>query len=481
MKISKVCIRPAKCSLDIGDGSERSAYVNQDYMLRRLGRPHRGISLMYCYYPLDKEWPQRISEAWKDRDVKFAWDYPYDDYFPYGGGIDGNTEGEPFVFMKDVRKHGQDVILTITCDPHISDEHIIAIAKDLRPYGRMMLRINHEATGTWFSFNKRAGYQEVADFFVRFHRIIKEYAPNVSTVLCIGSLAADGSGKVEKEEEFTEAIRTADIWSVDEYVSLNWGWPYEIATKDTTQHRRRGVREVYQLVKDTYHRFTEINGGVAKPMVMSEFNTDADVVGVLEQAEDVREFYQYIREDEENWLSGITFYQFRDDGRLGLEMTDFNNSGVGIEQPVMKAYKEILGDKYFYPDIRTGENTELPAVLRWGSSEDAEGIAVDIELDGNPHYAEAYFEGTLAGANLIMEINGQWFYKAPGVKYIDFMPAFFDNSINGKKTVKLNIFAPPAEGVNDEEQGDDWIMNYYYTMTELPKMRFEFEPVVHRP
>ena len=80
-----------------------------------------------------------------------------------------------------------------------------------------------------------------------------------------------------------------------------------------------------------------------------------------------------------------------------------------------------------------------------------------------------------------MEINGQWFYKAPGVKYIDFMPAFFDNSINGKKTVKLNIFAPPAEGVNDEEQGDDWIMNYYYTMTELPEMRFEFEPVVHRP
>lgn len=33
----------------------------------------------------------------KDEDVSFAWDYPYDDYFTYKGGLEGNTEGEPLL------------------------------------------------------------------------------------------------------------------------------------------------------------------------------------------------------------------------------------------------------------------------------------------------------------------------------------------------------------------------------------------------
>ena len=85
---------------------------------------------MYCYYPLDKEFPGRISEVMKDEDVSFAWDYPYYDYFTYKGGLEGNTEGEPFTFMRDVRRHGQDVTLTLTVDPHVSDEQLIAIANE---------------------------------------------------------------------------------------------------------------------------------------------------------------------------------------------------------------------------------------------------------------------------------------------------------------------------------------------------------------
>ena len=142
----------AKCAVDLGDGSERGEYVNQDYILHKMGRPHRSISLMYCYYPFDKQFPGRISEVMKDANVSFQWDYPYDDYFTYKGGIGGNLNDEPFTCMRDVRRHGQDVTLTLTVDPHCTDEQLIAIAKDLRTFGRMMLRINHEATGDWFSF-----------------------------------------------------------------------------------------------------------------------------------------------------------------------------------------------------------------------------------------------------------------------------------------------------------------------------------------
>ena len=54
-KIKKITLTPARCGLDLGDGSERAEYVNQDYILNTLGRPHRNIGIMYTYYPKDKE------------------------------------------------------------------------------------------------------------------------------------------------------------------------------------------------------------------------------------------------------------------------------------------------------------------------------------------------------------------------------------------------------------------------------------------
>lgn len=476
-KITQIKLGPAKCALDLGDGSERGLYVNQDYILRKLGRPHRAINLMYCYYPLDELWPQRVSEACKDKDISFAWDFPYDDYFPYMGGLEGDRNGEPFTYMKDIRKHGQDVVLTLTCDPNISDEQMIAIAKDLRTYGRLMLRINHEATGDWFSFTKRTTYQGVADFFVRFCNIIKEYAPNVKTILCIGAVESDG--KIGMEKEFTEAIKTADVWSFDQYLSLNWGWPYEVALKSNSQHKRAASKDIYDISKMSYDRFNLVSGGQNKPLLISEFNADGDVTGPYEQAKDVMEFCELIKNDKEHkWLSGFTFYQFRDDGRLGLEITDPNNNQVGIEQPLMSTYKKILHDDFFKPSLTEEKEKTLPAVLRWGGSEDSEGISVDITIEKDPVFAEAYFEGKLVDANLMMEINGMWFYKAPGVKFVDFMPAFFEKKIEAPVTMKLNIFAPPATGENDPSQGEDWQINYYYTLEELPDIRIEYEPVM---
>ena len=86
MEVYRIHMGKAKCAVDLGDGSERGEYVSQDYILAKMGRPHRSISLMYCYYPLDKGWPGRASVVHASPDVSFAWDYPYDDYFTYKGG-----------------------------------------------------------------------------------------------------------------------------------------------------------------------------------------------------------------------------------------------------------------------------------------------------------------------------------------------------------------------------------------------------------
>ncbi|MCR5205728.1 MAG: hypothetical protein K6E47_11780 [Lachnospiraceae bacterium] len=475
--IKNIKLTPAGCAVDLSDGSERGLYVGQDYILRKLGRPHRAVNIMYCYYPLDETWPKRAQDAYKDMEVGFAWDYPYDNYFPYLGGINGNAEGEPFTCMRDIRRHGQDVILTLTCDPKISDEHMIGIAKDLKPFGRMMLRLNHECTGSWFSFNKRASYKEIADFFVRFHKIMKKYAPNVSMILCAGAADDKKSEKIEMEELFTEAFKATEIWSIDKYIALNWGWPYEVAEKDNNKHLRNSGNSVYEVAQKTFDRLVKLTNGQKKPIVMSELNADGDVTGPYSQANIMRNFARLIKNDKGRWFSGFCFYQFRDDGRLGLEITDPNNSEVGIEQPVMSAYRDIIHDDFFKPKFKEGKKAKLPVMLRWGGSEDADGISMELDFEADPVFAEANFEGELENANLMMEINGTWFYKAPGVKFVDFMPAFFNKRLKGPKKLNLNIFAPPATGENDPKQGKGWDLDYYYELKELPDIRLRFEPI----
>ena len=472
-KLFKIHMGRAKCAVDLGDGSERGEYVGQDYILSRLGRPHRSISLMYCYYPFDEQWPARISEAMKDANVSFQWDYPYDDYFPYGGGIGGSRDNEPFEQMRDVRRHGQDVTLTITMDPHVTDEQLAAIGDDLRSFGRLFLRINHEATGNWFSFTKRASYQEIADFYCRACRIIKEHAPNVQTVLCIGGIEDISSEEIVMEKEFAQAVRETDIWSVDKYMALHWGWPYDVAEPGGFSHGRSAVRDIYALTKASYERYKHICGGTEKPMVMSEFNSDGDVTGAYEQAEMVKLFCDILDEDSADWFSGFTFYQFRDRGRLGLEIEDPNDQSVGIEQPVMQTYKEIINRERFLPEMTEQGEISLPVTLRWGSSEDADGIAIPVHFDGDPHFCELVFDDD---SNLMIEINGRWFYKSPKARTIDLMPAFYERRLSGAADMTIKLFAPPATGENDTE-AEDGIFNYYYTLTKLPKVRILTTPV----
>ena len=149
-----------------------------------------------------------------------------------------------------------------------------------------------------------------------------------------------------------------------------------------------------------------------------------------------------------------------------------------MEQPLLAAYRDIIQDEFFNPGVVYEGEKELPVTLRWGGSEDAEGVEMELSFDGDPVFAEANFKDDLKDANLMLEINGRWFYKAPGVTFVDFMPAFFDKKLDGPCTMKLRIFAPPATGENDPSQGEDWQENYYYTLKSLPDVRLRFEPVI---
>ena len=480
MKLFKLHLGPAKCALDLGDGSERGEYVSQDYILQKLGRPHRAINLMYCYYPLDKGWPKRASDLETGK-VGFAWDYAYDDYFPYRGGREGNTEGEPFQSMRDIRRHGQDVILTLTVDCAVSDEQLAKIADDLFPFGRLMLRINHEATGNWFAFNKRYSYQEVADFYVRFHRIIKKRAPHIKTILCIGDPPHD-DGKMKYEDEFAQAINDADIWSTDTYLALHWGWPFDTAEPGGNSHKRSKNEDILKSFNLEYECFMKRSNNRSRQFVISEFNADGDVTGPFEQAQQLADFYKRLPK-EAPCITGVTFYQFRDRGRLGLEIQDPGNAEIGCEQPILKEYKKILNMDEYLPVMTLGEETQFPAKMRWGGSEDSDGIAVPVFFEQRPVFCEIYFTEDDAKLNLMIELNGRWFYKESGINSVDLIPAFFDDnplswSSSVKKEIPLKLFAPPPGGVNDPAQGNGWEINYYAELKSPPQIRIRYAPAM---
>lgn len=468
---------PARVALDLGDGSERGEYVNQDYILQVLGRPHRAVNLMYCYYPLDEGFPARASTLPlpDGKEAGFAWDYAYDDYFPYQGGLEGDTSGEPFRSMRDVRRHGQDVILTLTVDCAVSDEQLVRITEDLRPYGRLMLRINHEATGDWFAFNKRYSYQQVADFYLRFHNIIKQHAPHIRTILCIGDDHPDENGKMKYEDEFAAAIAATDIWSTDTYLALHWGWPFDIAEPGGSTHKRSGNGETLKGFNYEYSRFMARSDNQSRPFVISEFNADGDVTGPYEQAEQLADFYRRLPE-EAPCVTGVTFYQFRDRGRLGLEIEDPNNPDIGVAQPVLTEYKRILTEEPYLPSMERGKESSLPAKLRWGGSEDSDGLCFPVRFEKTPVFCEATFSGDDVNLNLMIELNGRWFYKKPGIKTVDLAPAFFTSALSGEIELYLRLFAPPPDGVNDPAQGEGWEANYFTSMQSPPQLRIRYSP-----
>ena len=266
------------------------------------------------------------------------------------------------------------------------------------------------------------------------------------------------------------AYRAADVWSADCYLALHYGWPYDVAEVGGGQYKADSVGMYYDMFRRTYERASSQFG--AKPLVTAEFNTDGDVTGPRHQGESVIRFAEAFRDHQADWFKAISLYQFRDRGRLGLEIEDPNNPAVGIEQPMLAQYRELLKDPYFQPSMTEMGEATFPAELRWGGAEDADGLAIPLHFEGNPEFCEMTVEQEIG---LMVELHGKWFYKAPHVKTIDLMSAFFDAPLDTPADLTLNLFAPPADGVNVEDGHADWMANYYATLQEAPKMRIRYE------
>ncbi|MCL2085076.1 MAG: hypothetical protein FWH06_07460, partial [Oscillospiraceae bacterium] len=157
---------------------------------------------------------------------------------------------------------------------------------------------------------------------------------------------------------------------------------------------------------------------------------------------------------------------------------DPGNPNIGIAQPVLEEYKKILSMEPYLPVMTPGEAASFPARLRWGGSEDSDGLAIPLLFERDPVFCEVTFIGEDARLNLMLELNGRWFYKKAGVKTIDLMPAFFNGRLSRESEIPLRVFAPPPDGVNDPEQGDGWETDYRAVMQSPPETRIRYAPAI---
>ena len=257
--------------------------------------------------------------------------------------------------MKDVRRYGQDVRLTLTADIDTPDEDLRAIADILKPFGKVELRLNHEANGNnWFRFAQNVGvksgqeqvdlYYAISDFFLRANRVMREVAPNIVLVGCyngpgerttMGVLAPGELPHLGLEELGLLYQHSDTMVSLDQYGSLHYGWPghaiEDVPVIDGVNHHDHQSfsltsLELCETVIRPFHTFIEKLRGIPTRIDLGELDFDEDIHGPDIRTHLLYECYNWVQKNP-HVIGSVTFYELTDMGGLGLyRQKDYGNT-----------------------------------------------------------------------------------------------------------------------------------------------------------
>ncbi len=272
-------------------------------------------------------------------------------------------------------------------------------------------------------------------------------------------------GTLKYEKELAGLLYSSDIWSTDQYLTLHYGWPFHPCDPEhLDKHFKVSKRnEVWEQIQAVHQRFVQLTGrdlGIE----LGEFNTDGDVGGEDYQAERTEAFYRRVLKEKPSYLKGITMYQFRDRGRLGVERQDPNNETNGLPTAFLSRYRKLLQEPYFQPG-ETWTRSKGSLKMDWRYSDDSDGLGWKVSLKSRPSFLELLFDKK---ANLVIRAGKTWFYKKPGVETVDVTAAA--TSWGGSKPFPLVVFAPPAEGMNPK--GSDHVPT---RLSKPPKLRLLYK------
>jgi hypothetical protein len=382
MKFYSTQLKREKNKIILSNGSERGCYVPMEHVFNAIGQIHDGIQLMKTFYPHDETWSskEKISLHTVKKNVDYIWDYEYEDYDP----LDIFSSQSSTLFqMREIKQFGSDIFLTLTLDLALSDEEMLNIVRSLTPFGRIYLRINHECNGNWFRYNLYNSFKEISNFFVRFHKIVKSVSTNIYTIFNISADVFVAAGIVNDDglhlgsSELKAALEISDYWAIDKYKSLHFGWPFKDEVNEETAFNDN-IQKWWTLIEECYIKMIWENNLTAKPLFITEFNSDSDVDGLDGQAGAISQVYERLATGNFNWIEGIVLYQFRDYGGLGLEKGD----SVHYDQlPSLDAYRQSILKFKYNLNISVQEWKRDDFNFAWFNADSI--TALTIELDGN--------------------------------------------------------------------------------------------------
>jgi hypothetical protein len=407
-KIKKCTLKSNGTAFILNNGSERGDFIDCEKILWSMGRIHDGIQMMKTYYPSDPSWTTegKISKFSNKESVSFAWGHDYDDYEPYDIHEPASKTRKQ---LEQVKQFGADVHLTLTMDMSLSELELERVFEPLKNFGKVYLRINHEANGYWFRHNTLHSYKEVSDFFVTCHKIIKRISSNIYTVFNVSADAFVGDGINNavtnkdahlEEHELLEAVKIADYWSIDKYVTLNWGWPH--THPDSSPDYFEGTIDTWwRLVEECYLLMASMNGGQCKPLFIGEFNTDSDVVGEQGQVDTIKDVYKRIRLSRYPWLKGISMYQYCDEGGLGLNK---GNQYGYQETPALAAYRTEIHETDYICDLDEQEWDRSSFSFSWKDIDSIKGLKVELDGAGSANFKNRWI------TPVYVKIGSSWHY-----------------------------------------------------------------------
>ncbi|KPK58839.1 MAG: hypothetical protein AMK73_08985 [Planctomycetes bacterium SM23_32] len=478
--ITKVRREEPAIRLFMSDGSERSTYMPQGRAVGLLGAPHAGVNLMSCYYPRQTFWPERrlfseevphyrwsVTDQTENTRLTDSNDWT-DGYYSFD--IE-DADNDAVRQMEDVRRYGQDVRLTLTADLDTPAEDLERIADVLKQFGRMELRLNHEANGcSWFRFARNVGqmageearrtYYEISQFFIRVHELFGRLAPNVTMVGCYngpgeritkGEISADALPHLGDDELGLMYKLPGIVVSLDQYGSLHCGWPGH-AVEEAPIIRKFAFHEFggfaltpYELCELVIRPFqaaiAKVRGEPAR-IDLGELDFDEDFHGPEIRAQLVFECYEWLRRHP-GIIGSITFYELTDMGGLGL----FRQRAYGdvedvTENIVTDVYRRVMAwDEFRHPVealAPVGESAER-VELTWRSSCDAEGL--ELTLDGAHRAVD--FRKSYWRQVVLLGADGEQSYVYGDEAALE-LPA---------GTQAVRIFAPPPEGRDNAAGG----------------------------
>jgi hypothetical protein len=139
-----------------------------------------------------------------------------------------------------------------------------------------------------------------------------------------------------------------------------------------------------------------------------------------------------------------------------LERENPNNKALGIETSLVPLYRELLKEAYFQPKETWTKTQSMKT--EWRASDDSDGLGWTLNHKKKPLFLELAFKRE---ANLMVRAGKEWFYKKPGVEWLDVTHAAAEWGT--KKPFPVVAFAPPADGVNPPGKSN--------VVTRLPKPR----------